>query len=301
MTGCIRCIYFIYRNIFPILGIEFPIVLSSFHPNSFAGDAPAMLATLNGWLLRGRGGGLVTSVGTIARRVGRTRRTEGSEGLKTLRKSIRVLECFSIQEPRLSLSEIARRVGLPPSTTHRIAATLREEGMLEQDGAGELYRLGLKMFELGSVVLATMELHREAVPFIEELARETGEAVHMGVFNGKEVVSIEKADSAHGLTPVITIGKGAPAYCTGWAKCSSRTNQMPWSIRYASRDSLVIRRQRSRTPPCSVRSWPRSGPWDTPSMTLSSTPTFVAWRRLSVTIPGTWWRRSASPAPPPGF
>ncbi len=90
--------------------------------------------------------------------------------------------------------------------------------MLEQDGAGELYRLGLKMFELGSVVLATMELHREAVPFIEELARETGEAVHMGVFNGKEVVSIEKADSAHGLTPVITIGKGAPAYCTGVGK-----------------------------------------------------------------------------------
>jgi DNA-binding IclR family transcriptional regulator len=149
---------------------------------------------------------------------GRVRRPEGSEGLKTLRKSIRVLECFSIHEPKLSLSEIARRVGLPPSTTHRIVATLREEGMLEQNGAGELYRLGLKMFELGSVVLATMELHREAAPFIEELARETGETVHMGVFSGTEVVSIEKMDSAHGLTPVITIGKGAPAYCTGVGK-----------------------------------------------------------------------------------
>jgi DNA-binding IclR family transcriptional regulator len=90
--------------------------------------------------------------------------------------------------------------------------------MLEQDGSGELYRLGLKMFELGSVVLATMELHREAVPCIEELARETGEAVHLGVFNGTEVVSIEKMDSAHALTPVITIGKGAPAYCTGVGK-----------------------------------------------------------------------------------
>jgi len=74
------------------------------------------------------------------------------------------------------------------------------------------------MFELGRVVLATMGLHREAIPFVEELARETGEAVHMGVFNGTEVVSIEKTDSAHGLTPVITIGKGAPAYCTGVGK-----------------------------------------------------------------------------------
>ena len=151
-------------------------------------------------------------------RVRGARSREGPEGLKTLRKSIRVVECFSIQDPRLSLSEIARRVGLPPSTTHRIVATLREEGILEQNGAGELYRLGLKMFELGSVVLATMELHREAAPFVEELARETGEAVHMGVFNGTEVVSIEKMDSAYGLTPVITIGKGAPAYCTGVGK-----------------------------------------------------------------------------------
>jgi DNA-binding IclR family transcriptional regulator len=152
------------------------------------------------------------------KKAGRPGRRDGSEALKTLRKSIRVLECFSIQEPRLSLSEIARRVGLPPSTTHRIVATLREEGMLEQGGAGDQYRLGLKMFEMGSVVLATMELHREAQPIIEELARETGETVHLGVFNGTEVVSIEKMDSPHGLTTVVTIGKGAPAYCTGVGK-----------------------------------------------------------------------------------
>jgi DNA-binding IclR family transcriptional regulator len=141
-----------------------------------------------------------------------------SEGLRTLRKSIRVLECFSIQEPRLSLSEIAKRVGLPPSTTHRILATLREEGVLEQNGSRELYRLGLKIFKMGSVVLATMELHREALPFLEELARETGETVHLGVLNGTEVVSIEKMDSPHALTTVITIGKGAPTYCTGLGK-----------------------------------------------------------------------------------
>jgi DNA-binding IclR family transcriptional regulator len=139
-------------------------------------------------------------------------------GFKSFGKVIRVLDCFSLQEPRLSLSEIARRAELPLSTAHRILATLREARIVEQEGDRELYRLGLKLLELGSMVLANMELHREALPFIEELARESGETVHLGVFDGSEVVSIEKMDSLHGLASQITVGKSAPAYCTAVGK-----------------------------------------------------------------------------------
>jgi DNA-binding IclR family transcriptional regulator len=131
---------------------------------------------------------------------------------------MRILECFSLQEPRLPLTDIARKVGLPLSTTHRILATLRGLGMVEQEGDRDLYRLGLKLLELGSMVLANMEVHRAALPYIEALVRETGETVHLGVFDGSQVVSIEKMDSPHGLASNITIGKGAPAYCTGVGK-----------------------------------------------------------------------------------
>jgi DNA-binding IclR family transcriptional regulator len=141
-----------------------------------------------------------------------------AEGLKSLRKAIRVLECFSLQAPRLPLTDIARKVGLPLSTTHRILTTLRTVGIVEQEGDRELYQLGLKLLELGSMVLANMEVHREALPCIEELVRETGETVHLGVFDGSQVVSIEKMDSPHGLASNVTIGKGAPAYCTGVGK-----------------------------------------------------------------------------------
>jgi DNA-binding IclR family transcriptional regulator len=146
------------------------------------------------------------------------RHDTGAEGLKSLRKAIRVLECFSLQEPRLPLTDIARKVELPLSTTHRILTTLRAVGIVEQEGDRDFYRLGLKLLELGSMVLANMEVHREALPCIEELARETGETVHLGVFDGSQVVSIEKMDSPHGLASNVTIGKGAPAYCTGVGK-----------------------------------------------------------------------------------
>ena len=160
----------------------------------------------------------------IARQIsGRTRnrvpaQDAGAEGLKSLRKAIRVLECFSLQESRLALTDIARRAGMPLSTTHRILATLREVSIVEQEGDRDLYRLGLKLLELGSMVLANLDVHREALPYIEELVRETGETVHLGVFDGSQVVSIEKMDSPHGLASNVTIGKGAPAYCTGVGK-----------------------------------------------------------------------------------
>src|SRR5512134_3669950 len=128
-----------------------------------------------------------------------TAQESGVEGLKSLRKAICVLECFSFQGPRLSLTDIARKVGLPLSTTHRILTTLRTVGIVEQEGDRELYRLGLKLLELGSMVLTNLEVHREAMPYIEELVRETGETVHLGVFDGAQVVSIEKMDSPHGL------------------------------------------------------------------------------------------------------
>ncbi len=141
-----------------------------------------------------------------------------AEGLKSLRKVMRILECFSLQQPRLSLTDIARKTGFPLSTTHRILATLRHVGLVEQEGDRDLYRLGLKLLELGSTVLANMEVHREALAFIEELSRESGETVHLGVFDGAQVVSIEKMDSPHGLASNVTVGKGAPAYCTAVGK-----------------------------------------------------------------------------------
>ena len=97
----------------------------------------------------------------IAGRATRAAADAGAEGLKSLRKAIRVLECFSLQTPRLPLTDIACTVGLPLSTAHRIVTTLRAVGMVEQEGDRDLYRLGLKLLELGSMVLANMEVHRK--------------------------------------------------------------------------------------------------------------------------------------------
>ena len=212
----------------------------------------------------------------------------GAEGLKSLRKAIRVLECFSLQEPRLPLTDIARKVGLPLSTAHRILTTLRTVGIVEQEGDRDLYRLGLKLLELGSMVLANMEVHREALPCIEELVRETGETVHLGVFDGSQVVSIEKMDSPHGsgIEHHHRQGRARVLYRRGKGPPRTSTGAVRWNA-YVGWDWRNTLDRRSPIRSGCAGSSPRSGPRATPWTTWSTSPTSVAWQSPSaITLAG---------------
>ncbi len=149
-------------------------------------------------------------VATTARR--------SDDNLKSLAKVVRILECFSRVERTLSLGDLCRRTGIPKSTAHRIVSSLREVGFLEQARGGEHYRLGLKLFELGNIALANMELHREARPIVGALSRLSGEVVHLAVFDGAQAVVIHRSDPAPEDGGPLTFLEAAPLHCTGVGK-----------------------------------------------------------------------------------
>lgn len=138
--------------------------------------------------------------------------------LKSLAKVVRILECFSRVERTLSLGDLCRRTALPKSTAHRIVSSLREVGFLEQARGGDHYRLGLKLFELGNIALANMELHREARPIVGALSRVSGEMVHLAVFDGVQAVVIHRSDPAPAGVGPLTFLEAAPLHCTGVGK-----------------------------------------------------------------------------------
>ncbi len=143
-----------------------------------------------------------------------------SDSIKSLQKAITILGCFSIVDRSLSLADIAERTGIPKTTTHRMLATLREVGFVEQDRGRDRYRLGIRLFELGTVVFANMDLHREAGPFVDQLTRLSGEGVHLCVFSGTRVVTVDHREAdGRSANSVITI-TSSPAYCTGVGKAS---------------------------------------------------------------------------------
>lgn len=154
----------------------------------------------------------------MAARIAGPSRPRAEDGLKSLTKVVRVLDAFSTVDRALSLADIGRRTGLPKSTAHRLLAAMREVGLLDQERERDRYRLGLKLFGLGNTVLANMDLHREARPFVDALTRQSGQAVHLAVFDGRQAMVILRADAQPEKGPPTAPGETAPAHCTAVGK-----------------------------------------------------------------------------------
>jgi len=147
-------------------------------------------------------------------------RRKPAADLGTLGKALRVLDCFTPERRRLTLAEVIAQTGLPRATAHRFLRALAAYGLLDQDRARGDYRLGLKLFALGSIALANLDLHREAGPAIDRLTRLSGESVHLALFDGFNVVVVARRDGDASRRSVVTEIEQAPAHCTAVGKAA---------------------------------------------------------------------------------
>lgn len=138
--------------------------------------------------------------------------------IKSVQRATKVLKSFTSDNPEMELSKIASKNSLPKSTTYRILNTLEREGFINQNKTNGKYRLGIGLFELGNLAFKSIELRKVALPYIEKLSREYGEAVHLGVLKNEEIIGVEASPSEFGLRVGVYIGDRAPLYCTGVGK-----------------------------------------------------------------------------------
>jgi DNA-binding IclR family transcriptional regulator len=125
-----------------------------------------------------------------------------------------VLDAFTAERPELTLTGIARRAGLPLSTAHRLVGELAGWGALER-GDGGRYRIGLRLWEVGSLAPRSLGLRESAMPFLEDLVEVTRQNVQLAVLDGHDAVYVERL-SARGAVPVISRPGGRlPLHATG--------------------------------------------------------------------------------------
>jgi DNA-binding IclR family transcriptional regulator len=138
--------------------------------------------------------------------------------IQSIDRALQVLELFSLEKPEWGVTEISKVLNIYKSNVHNILSTFAEKGFVKKDSKTDKYKLGIKFFELGSVVIKNMDLRRIAHPHIEKLSKEFNETVHLGVLDEGRVVSIEREESNKGLCSHIEIGRRAPLYCTAVGK-----------------------------------------------------------------------------------
>jgi DNA-binding IclR family transcriptional regulator len=156
--------------------------------------------------------------GSSGRAAERGARAGRRYGILVLDRIIQVLSCFTSASPDLRLLELQARLGIHKSSLFRILEAMRGHRLVESDPATGKYHLGLRLFELGSLAVARLEIAQAAMPPLEWLVGRTGETAHLCVRDGAEVVYIAKVESKHVLRMPSGVGRRNPAYCTGVGK-----------------------------------------------------------------------------------
>lgn len=132
-------------------------------------------------------------------------------------RALAVLGAFRVDEPAMTLSQMARVAGLPVATVYRLAGELEEGRFLERDASG-MYRLGVRMWEMGLLTPVHGHMRETAMPFLLNLQYATRETVQLAVCDGTDAVYIEKL-TMNTSTPVqARVGHRFPLHATAVGK-----------------------------------------------------------------------------------
>ncbi|MFE5318268.1 IclR family transcriptional regulator [Paenibacillus sp. NPDC056579] len=138
--------------------------------------------------------------------------------VKSLFKALRILECFTVNDPELGITEISEQMGLYKSNVHNIVATFVKLGYLEQNPENDKYRLGFKILELSHVISSNISIRKVILPYMQELADHANETVYLGIPSDTEVIYLESSSPKNQLSTRSMLGLKAPLYCTGIGK-----------------------------------------------------------------------------------
>ena len=138
-------------------------------------------------------------------------------GVQSVERIFQLIEQLAAHPTGVSLQKLAGETGLAKSTVHRLLASLVGLGYVAQNDENGHYRLTLKMFELSSGIVNSMEIMDVAKAHLERLSQRTGEAVHLVIRDAQDIVYIYKTESGP-MRMSSRVGLRSPLYCTGVGK-----------------------------------------------------------------------------------
>jgi DNA-binding IclR family transcriptional regulator len=144
--------------------------------------------------------------------------TDSPYQVQVLDRALGILDVLSSEGQELGPAELSEHLDLHKSTVHRLLMVLERHRLIERSVPSGKYRLGLRLFELGTKAVARLDLRERVRPYLERLVSETGETAHICILDGKEMLSIANVESPRTLRTPSTVGRRTPLHCTAVGK-----------------------------------------------------------------------------------
>lgn len=146
----------------------------------------------------------MTGTATAATTAEPTGAESGAASVRAVDRAIAILQCFTPDQPALSVIEIQKRVGLSRPTLYRLLQTLAQRDLILAEGDPQRFRLSHGVMKLSHVWLKGVDVVTLARPIVEGLRDLTGETAALFKLQGDRGICILECQSRH----VLSISRG---------------------------------------------------------------------------------------------
>jgi DNA-binding IclR family transcriptional regulator len=134
-------------------------------------------------------------------------------GESVIRRLIKIISAFDAAHTSMPVAALARRTGLPLTTTYRLVDEMLAEGLLERGAQGKV-RIGTRMWELVSRSSAVLGLREAAFPFCEDVHSVVQHHTTLGVLDQDEVLYIERLSARSSALNIAKIAGRLPIHAS---------------------------------------------------------------------------------------
>jgi DNA-binding IclR family transcriptional regulator len=135
--------------------------------------------------------------------------------IQSVGRAARILKALGSESARLGVTELAERLGLAKATVYGLLRTLEAHQLVQQDLETGKYRLGPALLQLGNAFLDHHELRARSLLWADALAGRAGEAVHVGVLYGPDVLLVHHVFRPDNSVQILQVGASIP-----WHACA---------------------------------------------------------------------------------
>jgi len=139
----------------------------------------------------------------------------GADGaLDSVALIARLLDELAMAPSPMGVTELARALGESKARVYRNLHSLKSFGLVDQEGAGEKYRLGWKLFQLGERAALQFDLREISMPYLKRMRELTGQSALLSVPLNGEALVIAAADNEANVSITVKPGNRPKFYCS---------------------------------------------------------------------------------------
>lgn len=142
--------------------------------------------------------------------------SENVYSVPAIHRMLDIVEAL-IKARTITVSEVNQQLKIPKSSAYAILQTLKSRGYVHKDEF-DRYSLSLKLFSLGTQLVAGIDLRRSTYSLLKELAEKAQITAHLAVLEGDRAVYVEKIEVIASIRLRTDVGRALHLHSTAIGK-----------------------------------------------------------------------------------